>query len=67
MFKNCLHLYFSKMKTVNPDLVNERLKCSFDVDELSNFLRGGEENRKKAREVSKYAEVGKFYGYFTRL
>ena len=41
---------------VNRDLWEERQNCSFDVEELSNFIRGGRENRQKAAEIAKRAE-----------
>ncbi|XP_004932403.1 probable peroxisomal acyl-coenzyme A oxidase 1 isoform X2 [Bombyx mori] len=39
------------MSSVNPDLVRERQKCSFDVQELVHFIDGGEEHTLERREV----------------
>ena len=39
---------------VNPDLANERLKATFDTEELTNFLYDGHEKTKRKRYLRKY-------------
>lgn len=38
---------------VNEDLVKERLKCDFDLEEVTNILDGGKENTIKRRKIGK--------------
>lgn len=38
---------------VNIDLQNERNKCTFNVEELTNFLDEGPQNTKYRRELGK--------------
>ena len=42
---------------VNPDLANERLKATFDTEELTNFLYGGHEKTKRKRYLRKSTVV----------
>lgn len=37
------------MQTVNEDLRKERSTCTFDLEELTNFLDDGAENTEKRR------------------
>lgn len=39
---------------VNEDLLKERRKCTFDVEELTHFIDGGEQATKDRREVGMY-------------
>ena len=38
------------VKKVNPDLDNERKKCTFDVEELARWWNGGEQKLLEKRE-----------------
>lgn len=40
--------------TVNPDLENERKKCTFDVEEFARWWNDGAENLQAKRESGKY-------------
>lgn len=40
-------------KEVNPYLAKERAKCTFDVEEFTNFFDGGKENTEKRRRIGK--------------
>ncbi|XP_063835242.1 probable peroxisomal acyl-coenzyme A oxidase 1 [Ostrinia nubilalis] len=42
-------------KGVNADLIKERKKCNFDVQELIHFIDGGEQGTKDRREVEELA------------
>jgi len=37
--------------TVNVDLQNERKKCTFNTEELTNFLDGGEQKTLRRRKL----------------
>ena len=39
------------VKNVNPDLVLERKKCTFDVEELAKWWNGGEQELLKKHEM----------------
>ena len=41
---------------MNEDLLRERQSCSFDKEELTNFIRDGPENREKLRKIAKFSE-----------
>lgn len=41
----------AKQQTVNEDLRKERETCTFDLDELTNFLDGGAENTRRRRRL----------------
>lgn len=43
---------YTKVK-INPDLENERKKCSFNVEEMARWWNGGENNLKTKREKGK--------------
>lgn len=38
---------------INEDLAKERLKCNFDLEEVTNILDGGKENTIKRRKIGK--------------
>lgn len=40
--------------TVNKDLKNEREKCTFNVEEFTNFLDGGVKNTLNRRKLGLY-------------
>lgn len=42
---------------VNEDLIKERAKCTFDVEELTHFLDDGEEQTKRRRTLGKYSTI----------
>ncbi len=51
----------TKMPTgVNPELVRERARASFNVDKLSEFLYGGEQRLKRRMELTAMVEVRAF-------
>ncbi|KAM3958972.1 acyl-coenzyme A oxidase 1 [Aphomia sociella] len=39
------------IKEINPDLVKERAKCSFDIQEITHILDGGENNTIQRRKL----------------
>ncbi|XP_028156323.1 probable peroxisomal acyl-coenzyme A oxidase 1 [Ostrinia furnacalis] len=40
---------------INADLVKERSKCSFDLEELTNLIDGGKKKTKQRRQMEDYA------------
>ncbi|XP_025203617.1 probable peroxisomal acyl-coenzyme A oxidase 1 [Melanaphis sacchari] len=40
-----------ELQTVNDDLRRERTTCTFDMEELTNFINGGAENTDKKRKI----------------
>lgn len=42
---------------VNPDLNNERKKCSFDVEEMARWWYGGEQKLKEKRQRGEWQDV----------
>jgi len=40
--------------TVNPDLLSERNKTSFNVKEVTCFLDGGDDRRERRKEIGVY-------------
>jgi len=43
-----------ELQTVNEDLRKERTTCTFDQEELTNFIDGGVENTEKRRKIGTY-------------
>lgn len=41
-------------QTLNEDLQKERTTCTFNLEELTNFLDGDKENTAKRRKLGKY-------------
>lgn len=44
----------AELQTVNEDLRNERTKCTFNQEELTNFIDGGAENTDMRRNIGTY-------------
>lgn len=42
---------------VNPDLANERKKCTFDVEELAKWWWNGAEELKEKRKIGEYINI----------
>lgn len=53
MSTNTVHIdkKMVELQTVNEDLRNERMKCTFNQEELTNFIDGGAENTDKRRKI----------------
>lgn len=49
--------------TINPDLANERKKCSFDVEELARYWIGDEHKLAEKRTLGKGFLVKRFIKY----
>ncbi|CAC5407985.1 E1.3.3.6 [Mytilus coruscus] len=47
--------------SVNPDLANERLNATFNVENLTNLIYGGPEKVKRRRQIHKVASEDPFY------
>jgi len=43
-----------ELQTVNDDLRKERTTCTFNKEELTNFIDGGAENTDKRRKLGIY-------------
>ncbi|KAL4084612.1 hypothetical protein QTP88_027543 [Uroleucon formosanum] len=56
MSTNTVHLdkKMVELKTVNEDLRNERMKCTFNQEELTNFIDGGAENTDRKRKIANF-------------
>lgn len=44
----------STKKTINPDLANERQKCTFDVEELARYWIGDQSKLEEKRARGKF-------------
>jgi len=44
----------AERKTVNDDLRKERTTCTFNTEELTNFIDGGAKNTDKRRKIGIY-------------
>lgn len=53
MSTNTVHIdkKMVELQTVNEDLRNERMKCTFNQEELTNFIDGGAENTDRKRKI----------------
>lgn len=51
---------------MNPDILNERQKATFDVEKLTNILNGGPEKTKRRREIGNLPQVCSDRSFWTR-